>query len=159
MRLEFDILPLQTRHEFNIARAAAPAQRRNVWVRVYDSDGAVGWGEAGPNAFYAEDADTVAEVMGVYARVLQDADVTEIEDIERRLLLAAPSRHPKYPPHPSARSAISAALLDLVSRRAGLPAWKYLGLTNQSVASSFTIGIDDIEVMREKRAPPPATKF
>jgi L-alanine-DL-glutamate epimerase-like enolase superfamily enzyme len=150
MRLEFDILPLQTRHEFNIARAAAPAQRRNVWVRVYDNDGAVGWGEAGPNAFYAEDADTVAEVMSVYARVLQDADVTEIEDIERRLLHAAPSRHPKYPPHPSARSAISAALLDLVSRRAGLPAWKYLGLANHSVASSFTIGIDDLEVMRAK---------
>ena len=150
MRLEFDILPLQTRHEFNIARAAAPPQRRNVWVRVYDDDGAEGWGEAAPNAFYAEDADTVSDVMSAYARVLESADPSDVDGIERRLLQAAPSRHPKYPPHPSARSAISAALLDLLSKRAGLPAWKYLGLESKSVPSSFTIGIDDIEVMREK---------
>jgi L-Ala-D/L-Glu epimerase len=150
MKLEFDILPLQTLHEFNIARAAAPPQRRNVWVRIQDEDGAFGWGEAAPNPFYAEDADTVAEVLGIYARVLQDADVTEADEIERRLLHAAPSRHPKYPPHPSARSAISAALLDLLARRAAMPAWKYLGLNKESVPSSFTIGIDDIEIMREK---------
>ena len=118
MRLEFDVLPLQTRHEFNIARAAAPPQRRNVWVRVIDDDGAEGWGEAAPNAFYAEDADTVAEVLPVYARVLANADSNDVESIERRLLEAAPSRHPKYPPHPSARSAISAAILDLSARRA-----------------------------------------
>ena len=150
MRLEFDVLPLQTRHEFNIARAAAPPQRRNVWVRVIDDDGAEGWGEAAPNAFYAEDADTVAEVLPVYARVLANADSNDVESIERRLLEAAPSRHPKYPPHPSARSAISAAILDLSARRAGMPAWRYLGLEAQSVPSSFTIGIDDIEFMREK---------
>jgi L-Ala-D/L-Glu epimerase len=150
MRLEFDVLPLQTRHEFNIARAAAPAQRRNVWVRLIDDDGTEGWGEAAPNAFYAEDADTVAEVLPVYARVLANADSSDIDAIERRLLEAAPSHHPKYPPHPSARSAISAALLDLLARRDGVPAWRYLGLEAQSVASSFTIGIDDLAFMREK---------
>lgn len=150
MRLEFEVLPLQTLHEFNIARAAAPPQRRNVWVRVYDDDGAVGWGEAAPNAFYAEDADTVSEVLGVYARVLESAQIEDADEVERRLFDAAPSRHPKYPPHPSARSAVSAALLDLLAKRAGLPAWKYLGLEKKSVPSSFTIGIDDLEIMREK---------
>jgi L-alanine-DL-glutamate epimerase-like enolase superfamily enzyme len=150
MRLDFDILPLHTRHDFNIARAAAPAQRRNVWVRIIDDDGTEGWGEAAPNAFYAESADTVAEVLPVYARVLAEASADEAEDIERHLLHAAPSLHPKYPPHPSARSAISAAMLDLLAKKAGLPAWQYLGLANRSVPSSFTIGIDDVEVMREK---------
>lgn len=150
MRLEYEVLPLQTLHEFNIARAAAPPQRRNVWVRIHDDDGTVGWGEAAPNAFYAEDADTVSEVLAVYARVLEDRHIEEVEDIERQLLDAAPSRHPKYPPHPSARSAVSAALLDLLAKRAGVPAWKYLGLEKKSVPSSFTIGIDDLEVMREK---------
>lgn len=150
MKLEFDILPLQTRHEFNIARAAAPPQRRNVWVRITGEDGAWGWGEAAPNAYYAESADTVAEVLPVYAEVLAAANPADIADLERRLLAAAPSRHPVYPPHPSARSAISAALLDLLSRRAGVPAWQYLGLKNLSVPSSFTIGIDELEVMREK---------
>jgi L-alanine-DL-glutamate epimerase-like enolase superfamily enzyme len=149
MKLEFDILPLHTRHDFNIARAAAPPQRRNVWVRI-EENGAQGWGEAAPNAYYAENADTVAEVLPVYARVLADADPSDVDALERRLLAAAPSRHPHYPPHPSARSAISAALLDLLARQAGVPAWKFLGLQNQSVPSSFTIGIDELEVMREK---------
>jgi L-alanine-DL-glutamate epimerase-like enolase superfamily enzyme len=150
MKLEFDILPLQTRHEFNIARAAAPPQRRNVWVRITDEDGAWGWGEAAPNAYYAESADTVAEVMPLYADVVRTADPGDVGGLERRLFDAAPSRHAVYPPHPAARSAISAALLDLLSRRAGLAAWQYLGLQNLSVPSSFTIGIDELEVMREK---------
>lgn len=150
MKLEFEILELHTRHDFNIARAAAPPQRRNVWVRLTDHDGAQGWGEAAPNAYYAESADTVAEVLPIYAQVLRDADPRDVDALERRLLAAAPSRHPTYPPHPSARSAISAALLDLLARRAGLPAWQYLGLDSQSVPSSFTIGIDELDVMREK---------
>jgi L-alanine-DL-glutamate epimerase-like enolase superfamily enzyme len=150
MRLEFEIVPLHTRHEFHIARAAAPAQRRNVWVRVYDDDGNHGWGEAAPNPFYAETADTVAEVMQTYESVLEQFQPDNVAVIEQRLLSAAPSLHPKYSPHPAARSAISAALLDLLARRAGRPAWQYLGLRNESVASSFTIGIDDLDVMREK---------
>ncbi len=150
MRLDFEILPLQTRHEFNIARAAAPAERRNVWVRVTDADGMHGWGEAAPNAFYAETAETVAEVMPAYARILGDADPDDVATIERRLLDAAPSLHPKYPPHPSARSAVAAALLDLRARRADVPAWQFLGLQNRSVPSSFTIGIADLDLMREK---------
>ena len=31
-----------------------------------------------------------------------------------------------------------------------MPAWRYLDLDNQSVPSSFTIGIDELDVMREK---------
>ncbi len=150
MRLDYEILTLHTRHEFNIARAAAPPERRNVWVRLTDADGNVGWGEAAPNAFYAESADTVAEVLPVYARVLERADITDIAGIEQELLDAAPSNHEYYPPHPSARAAISAALLDLLSRKAELPAWKYLALQPKSVPSSFTIGIDTVDVMREK---------
>jgi L-alanine-DL-glutamate epimerase-like enolase superfamily enzyme len=150
MRLEFEILPLHTRHEFHIARAAAPAQRRNVWVRVFDDAGNYGWGEAAPNPFYAETADTVAKVMPTYALVLEQHQPDDVAVIEPRLLNAAPSLHPKYPPHPAARSAISAALLDLLARRAGQPAWRYLGLQNEAVVSSFTIGIDELDVMREK---------
>ena len=150
MRLEYEVLPLRTRHEFNIARAAAPPQRRNVWVRLIADDGVSGWGEAAPNAFYAESADTVAEALVAYADVMGDADPADMTTVEQRLYGALPSLHPKYPPHPSARSAISAALLDMLSKRADQPAWRYLGLMDQSVPSSFTIGIDDLDTMRAK---------
>ena len=33
MKLDFEVLDLHTRHAFNIAREAAPATRRTVWVR------------------------------------------------------------------------------------------------------------------------------
>ena len=150
MKLESEILALRTRHEFHIARAAAPPQRRNVWVRLIDEDGAVGWGEAAPNAFYAESAETVVDALRKYADELRYAELDDIDALEIGLYNAIASLHPKYPPHPSARSAISAALLDLLSKRAGKPAWEFLGLKNESVPSSFTIGIDDLEVMREK---------
>ena len=78
MRLDFEVLHLQTRHDFHIARAAAPPVRRNVWVRLTDRDGVVGWGEAAPNPYYGEDADTVTDVLQRYARVLERADVTDV---------------------------------------------------------------------------------
>ena len=150
MKLEHEILPLRTRHEFNIARAAAPPQRRNVWVRLSDDDGVSGWGEAAPNPFYAESAETVATALKAYAEEVRYADLSDVPALEIRLYRAVSSMHAKYPPHPSARSAISAAVLDLLAKRSGVPAWKYLGLENKSVPSSFTIGIDDLDVMREK---------
>jgi L-alanine-DL-glutamate epimerase-like enolase superfamily enzyme len=121
-----------------------------VWVRVTDADGTVGWGEAAPNAFYAESAETVTEALLTYGEWLASADLSDIGALEARLLSALPSLHPNYPPHPAARSALSAALLDLLAKRANVPVWKYLGLKNAAVASSFTIGIDDLEVMRAK---------
>lgn len=150
MKLAYEMLPLRTQHEFNIARAAAPPERRNVWVRLEDDSGAHGWGEAAPNQFYAETADTVADALQVYARILADADAYEAAEIERRLLHALPSRNPEYPPYPSARSAVSAAIVDLLARKEGLPAWRFLELKPESVVSSYTIGIADLDSMRAK---------
>src|SRR5687768_7181887 len=63
MKLIWEILELRTKHDFNIARAAAPPARRNVVVRVIDDDGLEGWGEAAPNAYYQESADTVVAML------------------------------------------------------------------------------------------------
>ncbi|HUP90454.1 MAG TPA: dipeptide epimerase [Longimicrobiales bacterium] len=73
-----------------------------------------------------------------------------LEPLEQLLLDALPSRHPKYPPHPSARSAISAAMLDLAGKRAGKPVWQLLNLEDKAPVSSFTIAIDELELMRAK---------
>jgi L-Ala-D/L-Glu epimerase len=147
LKLDYEIIELRTRHDFNIARAAAPPQRRNVWVRL-ERDGIEGWGEAAPNAFYAEDADTVCAALDVYKAIVEGG--TPRADLERELIAALVSRHPKYPPHPSARCAVSAAMLDLLAKEANQPVWSYLGLDAQAPASSFTIGIADLELMREK---------
>jgi L-alanine-DL-glutamate epimerase-like enolase superfamily enzyme len=147
MKLDFEVIDLRTKHAFHIARQSAPAVRRSVVVRLRDGDGAEGWGEAPATAYYGETADTVAAVLPLLAGVLEtaaDGDPFALERIEAALAHAIGR-------NPAARVAISAALHDLVGKRLGVPVWKLWGLDPTAAPrSSFTIGIDEPEVMRQK---------
>jgi len=147
MKLDFEVIDLRTRHAFNIARQAAPAVRRSVMVRVRDADGAEGWGEAPATPYYGETADTVAAVLPRLADELAHAaegDPFALERIEAALARCIGR-------NPAARVAISSALHDLVGKRLGVPVWKLWGLDPAAAPrSSFTIGIDEPEVMRQK---------
>jgi L-alanine-DL-glutamate epimerase-like enolase superfamily enzyme len=146
VKLSYEILELETRHEFHIARAGAPPARRNVWVRLHDND-IEGWGEAAPNAYYLETADTVSVALERMRAVLLRAHALELDAIsplERELATVAPAAA-------SARAAISAALFDIAGKRSGQPVYELLGLRPaQMQRSSFTIGIDTVEAMRHK---------
>lgn len=149
MRITHEVLELRTTYAFNIARAAGPAVRRNVWVRITDDDGVEGWGEAAANAYYGETADTVIALLPVYERALNnaigeaDGDFA-LERLERAVHLAA-----GY--NPAARAAVSAALHDLVGKRLGTATWRLWGLDAAAApVSSFTLGIDEPDVMRRK---------
>jgi L-alanine-DL-glutamate epimerase-like enolase superfamily enzyme len=147
VKLTCEVLDLRTRHAFNIAREAAPPMRHSVWVRLRDDEGNEGWGEAAATPYYGETVETVAAVLPRLEAALQgaaDGDPFAIERIEPALDLAIGL-------NPSAKSAISAALHDLIGKRLGVPVWKLWGLDPAAAPkSSFTIGIDDLEVMREK---------
>jgi len=158
MKLDFEVLDLRTAHEFHIARETAPPAWKTVWVRIRDDDGVEGWGEAAPNAYYGETVDTVQAVLPHLARALDglEDDPLALEHAERALddLLAG---------NRAAKCGISAALHDLAGKRLGVPVWKMLGLDpGRAPMSSFTIGIDDPEVMRVKvreAAPYPVLKI
>jgi L-Ala-D/L-Glu epimerase len=149
MKIEFEVLELRTRHVFNIARAAGAPVRRTIFVRLIDADGAEGWGEAAANAFYGETADTVVALLPLYERALRDAlhdgaDALMIERLEHAVEHAAGR-------NPAARAAVSAALHDLVGHRFGAPVWRLWGLDALAVPpSSYTLGIDEPDVMRQK---------
>lgn len=148
MRLEWEILELRTRHAFHIARMASPPARRSVWVRLRDGEGGEGWGEAGVSTpYYGETADTVTAVLPVLEQALQRSaagDPFALERIEREL--GAAIGH-----NAAARSAVSAALHDLVGKRLGLPVWRLWGLDPSSAPrSSFTIGLDEPAAMADK---------
>ena len=147
MRLEFETFTLQPRHAFHIARAGAPAVRRNVLVRLTDEDGAEGLGEAAANNYYGESAETVSAVLPRLGEALNAAaagDVLAIERIETALQHAVNR-------NPAARAALSMALHDLIGRRLGIPVWQLFGLDPATAPlSSFTLGIDTPERMREK---------
>jgi L-Ala-D/L-Glu epimerase len=154
MRIEHEVLELRLQHPFNIARADAPVVRRSVWIRVIDDDGAEGWGEAAPNPYYGETAETVVALLPLYADALNRAvrhagstaaeHIMDLERIEAVIAKAAGA-------NPAARAALSAALHDLVGRKFGAPVWRLWGLDLRTLpVSSFTIGIDEPDVMQRK---------
>jgi len=147
VKLTYEILELETRHDFHIARAVAPARRRNVWVRLVDEDALQGWGEAAPNAYYAETAETVTAALERVRSILESVRAVTanvIPMIERDLAIAVPAAA-------SARAALSAALYDVAGKRMGKTVYELLGLKPQRAPrSSFTIGIDRVEAMRER---------
>lgn len=145
MRLEHEILELRPEEPFHIARPSTADLRRNVWVRVVADDGTEGWGEAAANAFYGESAETVGAALDVYADGLADEeDAFALERIEADL--AARLGH-----HAAARAAVSAALHDLVGKRAGQPVWRLWGVDPAAAPlSSYTLGLASPEETREK---------
>jgi len=146
MKLTFETLDLRTRHAFNIARQVDPPTRQTVWVRIED-DGIEGWGEAPATPFYGETAATVSAILPRLGDALVRAAGEDPFALER--IEAAVAQSIGY--NPAARVAISAALHDLVGKKLGIPVWKLWGLDPAAAPkSSFTIGIDTLEVMREK---------
>ena len=138
MRIEHEIVTLRTAHPFVIARGGS-SEWRVVWVRVIDEDGNVGWGEAAPSRFYGETADTVVAVLGRIAPLLESADTWSLETIESEI--GASIRF-----NGAARSAVSAALHDLVGKRLGVPLFRLWGLDRaRAPQSSFTIAIPESE--------------
>lgn len=144
MKLDFEVAELKTKHPFVIARGA---HDRNpvVWARISAEDGVVGWGEANPTPYYGETAETVCAALQVYGRVIESTDdplaIQEIENACRTDLDG----------NPSARAAVIAALYDLVGKQLGEPVYKILGLDpSRSPRTSFTIGIDEPDVIRAK---------
>lgn len=145
MKLSWQSFELKTTHAFNIARMKAPPVRRAVWVRLVDADGREGWGEAAPNAYYGETAETVEAVLARYAEVLADVpDVLALERIEKSIEQAVGR-------NPAARVAVSAALHDLAGKTLGIPVWKLWGLSPDTMPrSSFTIGITAADELRRR---------
>ena len=145
MKLTHEILTLRTKHPFTIARGGS-SEFRVVWVRVTDSDGNDGWGEASPSKFYGETADTVVAVLPRLADAIEGINPWSLEEIEHELDAAVRFNG-------AAKSAVSAALHDLAAKRLDVPLWKMWGLDPaRSPRSSFTIGIGDAADIKRKVA-------
>jgi L-alanine-DL-glutamate epimerase-like enolase superfamily enzyme len=142
IRMEAEVLNLRTRHPFIIARGGQ-SDYRTIWVRLTDADGVEGWGEAAPARIYGESTETVLAALQAYAEHLP-SDAFQLEETERRWekLLAL---------NPSARCALSSALHDLAGKKLGVPVYRMWGLdAAKAPRSTFTIGIDTAEKIREK---------
>jgi L-alanine-DL-glutamate epimerase-like enolase superfamily enzyme len=134
MKLQHDLSIVHTTHPFVIARGGA-TEHRLIRVRITGDDGVEGWGEAAPNRFYGETADTALAALARLAPIVQQCDAWAIEDVEAEM-----NRAIRF--NGSVKSAISAALHDLAGKRLGVPVYKLWGLNPANAPlSSFTIAI------------------
>lgn len=141
MKLSFEPYELQLRHTFTVSsysRTTTP----DVQFKL-EYDGFTGYGEASMPPYLGH---TVESVCAFLSRVNLDAfpDPFCIEDILGYVDSLSDGDAP-------AKAAIDIALHDLVGRMTGQPLYRIFGLNPlKAPATSFTIGIDTPEVVREK---------
>jgi len=143
VKLNFKRLDLHLAHTWTIARGPGANVAKVVVVELLGADGTLGRGEAAPFSRYRETVDSVeAFFRKVDARGLSFNDVEGsmqyLETISPREL--------------AAKCALNLALLDGAAQRARQPIYDLLGLgfrENQHL-TTFTIGIDKPEVIRQK---------
>src|SRR6056297_1547488 len=141
---EFERLSLPLENAFTISRTTQETAE-NVVVRITDDEGREGVGAAAPSEHYGETAATVEAVLPALLEVVEEVgDPHQLHRIERRMRETVER-------NPAARCAVSIALHDLVAKRADLPLYRYWGLDpDESVPTSYTIGIETTERMAEK---------
>jgi L-Ala-D/L-Glu epimerase len=143
MKLSFKVLELRPAHPWTIARDSGKNSFKTVVVELTGADGTVGLGEAAPTRRYKESLDTV---QAFFNQV--DARGLSFNDVEGSMsYLDTVSSHDR-----SAKCALNLALLDGAGKRAKRPVYDLLELgfrENQHV-TSFSIGIDTPEVIRQK---------
>src|SRR3990170_4115179 len=145
MRISHEVIRLRTRYPFVISRGGYAAHE-NVVVTITDDDGTVGQGEAAPNKFYGESVATVLAALEQFSPVLGTADSWSLEAVDASLDRVLRGNN-------SAKSAVSAALHDIVGKRLGVPVHRLWGLDPSDAGqSSYTIGIADNDGLRERIA-------
>ncbi|MFB6169554.1 MAG: dipeptide epimerase [Haloarculaceae archaeon] len=134
---------LALEHAFTIARGTRTTV--DVVTVELESEGTTGVGAAAPAAHYGETVSTVEAVLPTLLDTVRDAP--SLHDRQRiRRGMDATVRD-----NPAAKAAVDVALFDWAARRADLPLYRYLGLDpRESLTTSYTVGIDDPDVMREK---------
>lgn len=146
MKLTFSPYELKLQHVFTVAtysRTTTP----DVQVEI-EYDGLVGYGEASMPPYLAKELGTVesvCEFLGRVQKVIGDfKDPTQLEDI-----LAYVDKMDSG--NAAGKAAVDIALHDLVGKMIGQPWYKIWGLNPEKAPNTtFTIGIDTAEVVKEK---------
>ena len=141
LKLSFEPYELQLRHTFTVSsysRKTTPG----VQVRI-DYEGFTGYGEASMPPYLGQ---TVESVTGF----LSKTDLSQFKDpFQLETILAYVDS--LSPGDGAAKAAIDIALHDLVGKLLGQPWWRLWGLDpSKTPNTTFTIGIDTPDVVREK---------
>lgn len=141
------VLDIPLRAPFGISRGAL-GTAENVLVTVELADGTLGHGEAAP--FPAFNGETQSVAMGLLSRAanwLPGRDAADWRGI------ASEFRATGGPSCGSALCALETALLDAVTRSAGLPLWRFFGGAGTELDTDMTVTTGTPEEAREAALP------
>lgn len=134
-------LPLDT--PFTIARGTTTSTE-NVVVSI-SYDGATGYGAAAPARRYGETIGTVETLVPELLEVVSDVG----DPFARRQI--ADRMRERVRGNAAARAAVDVALWDLAGNYVDQPVYRLLGVSpDETVPTSYTIGIDDPETMQSQ---------
>jgi L-Ala-D/L-Glu epimerase len=141
MKLRFYPYTLELKHAFTIAtssRTTTPAMMVEV-----ENDGVIGYGEASMPPYLGETQESVASF-------LRRVDLGRFED-PFQLEEILPAIDAIAPGNTAAKAAVDVALHDWIGRTLKVPLHRMWGLNPATApVTSFTIGIDTAEVVRQK---------
>lgn len=141
MKLRFYPYTLELKHVFTVATASR--KTTPVMMTEIEFDGLVGYGEASMPPYLGESHQTATEFLSK-VDLSQFDDPFKMEEILAYVDSIAPG-------NPAAKASIDIALHDLVGKLIGQPWYKIWGLNPEKTPyTSFTIGIDKPDVVRQK---------
>lgn len=142
MQIKFEQKTLALKHPFHVS-TGSKLSAENIFVEI-THDGITGRGEAAPSRFFHETPASVIETLEKIARLLGD-DPFLVPSIAAKV-------DAQIPGNSAAKAAVNMALYDWIGLRLNLPLRRYLGIDvgSHPICSSFTIGIDTLEVIEQK---------
>ncbi len=131
------------KHPFRLATGVRT--HTNAVFTEISWDGLVGYGEAAMPPYYGENHDTATRFLALAADALnQFRPPFVMDEIMAVIDALAPGNH-------AAKAAVDIAVHDLMGKMNQTPLWKTFGaVPAQMPATTFTLGIDTPEVLREK---------
>ena len=141
MKLSYMPYELQLRHAFNLAKYSR-ISTTDVQVQI-ELAGIVGYGEASMPPYLGESVESVCKFLS-QVDLSQFSDPFRMEEILDYVDGIAPNNR-------AAKASIDIALHDLLGKIMGQPWYKIWGLSPEKAPNtSFTIGIDKADVVRQK---------
>lgn len=141
MKLTFKPYTLELKHVFTIATSSR--KTTPVMLTEIEYDGIIGYGEASMPPYLGESQETAAQFLSK-VDLSNFKDPFELETILEYVDLLAPGNS-------AAKASVDIALHDLVGKLLNAPWYKIWGYNPENTPNtSFTIGIDTPEVVKQK---------
>ncbi len=141
MQLRFRPYTLELKHAFTIATSSRTTTP--VMLVEVEHDGVIGCGEASMPPYLGESQETAARFLG-RVDLGRFADPFQLEEI-------LPAIDSLAPGNCAAKAAVDIALHDWIGKKLGAPLYRLWGLNPaKTPVTSFTIGIDNPDVVRQK---------